>query len=533
MLEQVESPGTDDWWLYRLATEMGQQIPRIRKLRAYLDGEPPVDDGGIGKGVDEESPFVQRVRSAYRDTLRFGRLNVAETIVNAVADRLHVTAFRTSTPGDTEGDANSQAVWKTNWMARQSRRLFSDQIAYGRSYLLVGSDGSLTVPDIEQTYTLTGQGELTPSHGVLYSYDPVGQVELLDMFWRDSNDNVWYRSATRENKTGSSWPRDDQQNIMWYPGTDWTWDQDKTVLPWCRLDTGAIIPLIAFETRTGQGAFETHLSELDRLNTTIFQRVVITTMQSFKQRWISGEIEKYYPEDWPDPALRGQPIDYNKKFAAGPASMWLLPGDVKVNETTNVDITPILTAIQADLKHIGTVTGTPLYLLVPDAVNQSASGAEAMREAVHFRVAELQEINGDNIAAAIMLALSATDKPREDTLQVSWGPQELVSVTDLGAAAAQWATVMPASTILRELFHWTPDQIAQAKVDAQESQLSLVAQQAAATGQTASVYSGSVRENLYGQSANQDGTPSGVANLAQPQPDGSLLASLGADSGAQ
>jgi hypothetical protein len=73
--------------------------------------------------------------------------------------------------------------------------------------------------------------------------------------------------------------------------------------------------------RNGVGEFEPHLDVLDRINHMILQRMVIATMQAFRQRAIKGDTE-----DMPDKDPEtGEEIDYDDIFAADPGALWRLP----------------------------------------------------------------------------------------------------------------------------------------------------------------------------------------------------------------
>jgi hypothetical protein len=42
VLNQTTIPGTDDWWLVQLATQLGNDFPRLNKLRRYANGDAPL-----------------------------------------------------------------------------------------------------------------------------------------------------------------------------------------------------------------------------------------------------------------------------------------------------------------------------------------------------------------------------------------------------------------------------------------------------------------------------------------------------------
>src|SRR4029453_13439111 len=126
-----------------------------------------------------------------------------------------------------------------------------------------------------------------------------------------------------------------------------------------------------FKNKYGLGEFEIHLDLLDRINKLILDRMVIATMQAFRQRGVKGR-PLGYPDD---PPQAGELIDYSQVFTADPAAMWMLPQVAEMWESGVVDLTPILNAVKHDLEHLASVTRTPMHMLSPAGINQSAEGA--------------------------------------------------------------------------------------------------------------------------------------------------------------
>jgi hypothetical protein len=63
-----------------------------------------------------------------------------------------------------------------------------------------------------------------------------------------------------------------------------------------------------------------------------------------------------------------------------------LPEAVEMWESGQVDLTPILSAVKDDVRHLSAVTRTPLPMLDPDSANQTAEGATAAKEGLIFKV---------------------------------------------------------------------------------------------------------------------------------------------------
>ena len=282
-------PGSDDWWLTRLSTQLGKSFPRLGHLRSYIDGDIPVFDAG---------PSAQFVQDAYRRFVQISRLNVAELIVDAVTSRMVPTGFRTAQTGDSEGDSAAQQRWITNHMAVQARDIFDDMATYGQGFAHVTTQGLITALDPWMAVCETSTATPWEAEAALVAaWNPVDASDQMTVYWHHG-DTVMMRVATRKGKTSSI--RTDGK--AWTPGKAWDWKDDPQPLGLSR------VPVIPFTARKGRGQFESHTDSLDRINHTIFQRLIITVMQAYRQRYVSGELPDYYPDD--DPRA-GQLIPYD------------------------------------------------------------------------------------------------------------------------------------------------------------------------------------------------------------------------------
>jgi len=436
------TPGTPDWWLDRLATRLGDGFPRLGRLRAHWLGEAPVPDGG-----------GEAMRAAYRRFKDLARLNVAELIAEAVTSRMVPAGFKTSTADDDEGDREAMARWTANHMGVQARDLFTDMAVYGCGYLRVsGDDGALSVPSPWLTAVEPVPARPWESSAALLAgWDAQAGEDCLLLWWQDDA-GVWARLAARPGRV-SSIPDSGQR---WSPSRSWEWAGGPERVGLSR------VPVVACRAKKGLGQFERHLAALDRINHTIFQRLAITVMQAFRQRWISGDLPDEYPEGHPQ---AGRKIDYEDIFKSGPAAMWRLPFGAKVEESAYTDVTPLLTAVKDELRQLAAVSQTPLYLLDPDAATGSAAGASASRETLVFKVEDLCARAGDALATAMALSFEASGGRRDD-IEVVWKPADRASLSEKAQAASQAAGSLPRRTIWREIWQMTPDRFAQAEQDA-------------------------------------------------------------------
>jgi hypothetical protein len=450
MLTEAGTPGTDDWYLLTLATEMGANYPRLGKLRKYREGDAPVPDGA--------DPSM---RAAYKQFVSMARLNMCELIVNSKTARMKVVGFRTAAADDAYGDSEAYATWKRSHMPVLSRSLFGDLAHYGQSFITVfgtqipGSDGTVDEPymtgsDGWTTWTKQDPNKPWESEAAIHvGYDSFNGVDTIILY------RPGYFRIAQKLTPKSTIPTD---GSLWKPNADWTWTGGPISLGYTQK-----VPVVRLQTLDGRGVYEGHLDSIDRINDGIKQRCTIIAMQAFRQRALKGDLPTEYPEGH-DRA--GDPIDYNDIFKAGPAALWLLPSSAEVWESTPTDIGPVLNSTKDDTKNLAAVTATPLYVLSPDSAGGSAEGASLARETHVFSVEELIDVVSDGLAQALGITFEAArDSVRADPalIDVIWASVDRASMAEWASASSQAkAGGMPQKFIDEKIFGFTPAEIAEA-----------------------------------------------------------------------
>jgi hypothetical protein len=472
LLTLAGTPGTDDWFLVTLASEMGANFPRLEKLRRYREGDAPVPGEASAS-----------MRAAYRSFVNMSRLNMCELIVNAKTNRQKAVGFRTAAVGDELGDDAAWATWKRSHMAVGSRRLFADAGHYGDAFLsVIGSDtpgpgGLLLDPYMipsDGWSTWTMQDSLRPwlaLAAIETSYDPVAGVDRIVLFRAGQEGQSATIRVAEKPTSRSTIPQNGQ---AWKPGVDWTWTSPPEYLNYTQ-----DVPVVRYSTLNRKGFYETHLDSIDRYNDGIKQRLTITAMQAFRQRAIKGDMPRVYPEDHEN---AGEPINYDEIFRAGPAALWMLPEDADIWESSTTDIQPLIAASKDDLRNLAAVTGTPLYTLAPEGASGSATGAEVARETLTFNVEELNDIASEVFAQAHSLAFQAQrDATRADAAQIEtiWASIDRASIIDRATGAKSAKEGGATQRMIDEkVFGLTPAEQRQAQAD-REDEAFLLAGEAA------------------------------------------------------
>lgn len=506
MAIDVETPLSAGWWFDRLNTKLNARRTRADRLASYYRGDPPLPEGARG------------IEDAYRAFQRKARTNFAELIVEALRERCVVAGFRTGATGD---DVDDETAWKMFRAAGGPVEL-SDatetSFALGDGYVIAGKDPRtgkpiLTSEDPRQVVTEHDPQQQRRVVAALKQYhDDVRQADFAFLFLAADDRAaagqrvrmfVFVRSAR-----SNTFATDTVQNRGSVAYSGWDYDSDQGGETGIELPVTRV-PVVRLRNKRGVGEFETHIDLLDRINHMLLQRMVIATMQAFRQRAIVGDL--------PDVDDDGNPIDWADLLSADPGAFWRLPADVTMWESQQVDLTPILSSVKDDVLHLAAVTRTPLHMLTPDAAAQgSAEGATLQREGLVFKAEDRQERLGVAIAQLLSLMFELDgDAQRADveSIDVLWRPAERYSLTER-AQAAQLALQagVPWATRMTSIMQYSPQDVTRMDVERADD---AVLQQAGAAVQAANV-------TVAAQSATQAITQAGAAQngAAQTGPSG-------------
>ncbi len=470
--EVVRSPG---WWMRRLSAKLTDQVrrERLQMLWNYHRGHAPLPAGS------------ENARSAFEAFQRKARSNFAELVVSAVSERMTPVGFRTAVDDDATGDAEVGSLWQRAGLAVTAGDVHDHVLALGEAFVIVGDvDEETAAPVItfEDPRYMVCETDAANDRKVLAAlkviYDDVEQEDRAYLYlpgevWVARRKAPSYSTLSRLNDVYRPQPYQRRDPVM-FDGRSWDWDKDRSGrLPHNR------IPVVRFVNKYGMGEYEPHTDLLDRINKLILDRMVIAAMQAFRQRAIKN-MPTVYPEDHP---LAGQPIDYDDLFSADPAAVWLLPPEAELWESALTDLTPILSAVRADLEHLAAVTRTPMHMLGPAGENQSAEGASLAREGLTFKVEDRQSRTSHPWTQVISLALlQLGQQERADMakLQTIWARADRLSLAEKADAASKLAGILPLRTLLITVMDMTPAEADRTMSEREEEQLVLQMQAAAA-----------------------------------------------------
>ena len=441
----AEKPYSPGWWLTRLFAQLNDRRRRQRLwlLHNYYAGDPPLPQG------------ADNARESFEAFQRHSRSNFAELIVGAVAERMSPVGYRTALDADASGDAEASAVWERAGLAVVASDTHTRMLSLGEAYVIVGDlDEETGSPLVtaEDPRTMIGEPDpVNPSRlraAIKVLHDDAEQEDRIYLYLPGE-----VVVARRRQKHPSPLAAGADALPMLSSGLGihfdprgWDIDPQRSgPLPHGRM------PVVRFANRDCVGEYERHLDLLNRINHQILQRMVIATMQAFRQRAVQGL--PLIDED------TGKEIDYSDVFTADPAALWQLPETAKMWESGQVDLTPILSAVKDDVQHLAAVTRTPLHLLQPAGVNQSAEGASLSREGLVFKTRDRIARTSHPWARVMSLCFLAMGEPQRadlSKLRTLWAAPEQLSLAERADAASKASQDIPLRSRLIHIWGHTP-----------------------------------------------------------------------------
>lgn len=434
--KQLASP---DWWLHQLETSLTHKRMRLQRLADYAAGQAPLMD------------IAAAVRPSYEAFQRRARTNFAGLAVDVMLDRTHVAAIRTGAQGDDTGDQLAWQMWQANQLDADSSALHRSCFTMGEAFAIVGDvDDEIGAPLI----TIEDPRTIAIARDPLHRRRIRTALKVFTDEWTGLDHAYLYMRG--ENGAPSTVRRAERSRSFGSGGWHWIGDPSfPDLLPFSQVPVVWFPNQLDIDGRTYWGEFEQHTDVLDRINTTILQRLVTAAMQAFRQRILKGL--PVYDEN-------GEEIDYEGTFSADPAALWQVPENVEVWESQVTDLTPMLLAARDDIKDFAAATRTPLPALSPDAANQSAQGTELVQSGLISKVIDRMSALSESWEQVMQLAfLWAGDSVRASRrdMEILWTPPDLPSMSErFDAAAKAQAAGVPRQHIMLNIVGMTPQEMA-------------------------------------------------------------------------
>lgn len=434
----AQTPGSPEWWLLRLGKRLADERPRFDRLESYWRGNPPMPHGN------------RRMRDAYRRLQKMARTNFGALIAEAVLERLKVMGFRAGADASEDADKQAWAWWQRCSLDADAGLVHRAAIVLSRAYVIVGEDPDeagqplVTVEDPRQVIHESSPTNRRKVVAALKTWwDDVENAQLAVLYLPERIH--YFRSS------GVSAQAAGDSRELWRT-TSWTLDAalDPTgSVP----NPDGVVPVVPFVNRPdmrgeGLGEFEDVVDVLDRINTVILDRLVISAMQAYRQRWAKGV--KLTDEEGNDTTA----------FDPGADLLWAVEdAEAQFGEFSVTDLTPIIKSVEADVSHLAAITRTPPHYVLAGIVNASGDALSVAETGLTSKVGERQIEFGESWEAVYRLVGKRQQREIGFDAEVLWKDPQFRSLTEMASASVQLKGAdVPWRTRMR-LLDMTPAQI--------------------------------------------------------------------------
>lgn len=398
--------GSAEAWRDKLRLELQKRRTKVDRLERYYDGCHPLPD----PPARLKGQALEEARRAYANLMRLGVTNWVKLVADAPSERLEVVGFRFGDPavaqsasGALSADQRAWRIWQANHLDADSQLVHDNAFQTGQSFVLVD-------PFVEAG----GIPVITAEHSaqVIVAYRPGSRREMVAAlkWWQDEEQNLEFET-------------------LYLPGEIFKW----TLLPpkrknstvrervqrmgdddseWPLPNPLGLVPVVEFPANPklraavyggGTGEFETVLSIQDRINKTIFDRLVTAEFQAFRQRWAIGWTPEFDEET-------GAPKNPAEVQAAWQALLMTFEGDpdeVKVGEFGQADFKQFLEAVESDVNAMAAISKTPPHYLLGSMVNISGDALTAAESGMTSKTKKHARNFGECWEKVMRLALAA------------------------------------------------------------------------------------------------------------------------------
>jgi hypothetical protein len=428
-------PNTPRWWLQRLGTQLMADRPRLDLLENYRCGNHPLPIGH------------HRMREAFRILQRKSRSNYTGLVVEAVKERAKPQGFR---KGTAALDKESQRMWQANSLDAEAPIAHSWCLTYGRSYVIVG-------PPTKDNYDQPVISVEDPRE-VIHEPHPLRRrraVAALKLYVDEiqgehkavvyTGDGLVYYFSRPKRKNEGYYRRFDQSK----------WVVDTSEYEGGFADLGIDrCPVIPFINRPdyapmGFGEFEDVIDIQDRINSTILDRMVISRMQAYRQRWMKGA------------KLTDEEGNVLPPFDPGADLLWAVEDEnVQFGDFETTDIRPLLDATKADVNDLAAISRTPPHYLLGALVNVSGDALTAAETGLVSKIKDRMVGWSESWEDVDRIGDLYMDREPDPSSALIWADPQFRSRAELSDAAVKDQAVGVPWAMNMERLGFTPEDIA-------------------------------------------------------------------------
>ena len=334
---------------------------------------------------DHELAFASaKFENTFGSLFREFALNLCPAVCDAVRDRLKIEGFEVQSAGfSPSGRDESRTlnnIWHRNRMDSRAGEVHKEALKNGDAYVIVwpDADGNAAIfPNAASSCT------------VEYDEEDPGKIVWAAKFWRtrDKHTRLNLLYPDRIERYITSKPHegglpDVKEFVPFVQNASFSSfgrDESRTLN-----NPYGVVPVFHFANNGSIGEFgrselEDAIPVQDGMNKSVLDMLVAMEFASFRQRWVAG-IEIEYDTE-------GNVV---APFKNGIENLWVSGNEgAKFGDFETVDLEQFLKVKDGFRIDIASVTGTPLYYLLPQG--RGFTSGEAMRKAESRFIAKVRD----------------------------------------------------------------------------------------------------------------------------------------------
>lgn len=447
-------------WLDWAVTAFNESISEYERYEAYYVG-------------DHELEYAtDRWKDTFGTEFEEFADNWCGVVVDAVASRLVITGWDTDDDTGDEIKRAAQDIWDRNELTAEELDLYTGTVSKGDGYLLVwpsDEDPKGNTPDVvyhdatAMNVLYDPENDRKIARGAKHWWDLDGQRHLNIYYPDRIEPYIIPDETTGAMLAGFQVP---EWNGSLPPG--WQRDGDVIENPFGR------VPIFHFRNKRHNS---THgLSEIkvvipiqNAVNKLLMDLMVGSEFGSFRQKWMTGS--GHPPEGW----------------KAGTGRVWATTDpNANFGEFGQIDLEPMVKAIESLVGHIAKITATPMHYLRPSGDMPSGEALKTAEAGLIKKVEQRSKTFGAAWSQAMTFALIINGKTPKKPVTPIWDSFEIRHDLEQAQTAQLKAILgIPIEVLWKEHFGATDEQVREWKDINADIVASILKAVVAQTGQIA------------------------------------------------
>lgn len=381
---------------------------RLDRLHDYL------------RGQQTRRWLTDAIPQEVKQLAEMSSVNVTKFVVDSAVQAMYVDGYRAPEAAD---DEPAWDLWQRNRMDARQVGVHRAGLAYGASFVTV-------LP-----------GQPVP---VIRGASP---RQMTVVYGEDDDWPLWALEK-RRTAEGALWRLFDDTHVYWVGGeanSAWRDKDDLRFISDEAHDVG-VVPVVRFRDTHDLdddvvGVIEPLTELQDQLDLTTFSLLVSQHFGAFKQRYVLGWVAE----------------TEEQKLKASASKLWTFedhPDELEVGEFTQTDLGGYIESREATLRHVATISQTPVHELVGQLVNLSAEALVAARDSHNRKLGEHKTVMGESWEQVLELGGRIMGQPTDPAAWVRWRDVEARSLSQTADALGK--LVQSLGVPPQELWHRVP-----------------------------------------------------------------------------